>query len=306
MVVCSDWAEVAAPQFPEIPTMLTQQERRYLFWLASTQLKGEAEIVEVGTWLGGSTACLAAGMEKSVPAKKLHSYDNFVWITGYNARALGLKLKEGDDFHPYFRKFVDARVSNVESTKAEIKDIVWKGGPIEVLFLDAPKNKEDMLHCIDIFFPSLIPGKSTVVFQDFGYAPAYSIPAVVSMMGDSLKMTHVVSSASTFAFHYAKALNPPESAAYDYEKAPVSVVDANWDKLVSGLPQQPADYLAISRAMMLSDSGRLPEAIKLLSSLDMSLQGKQRYKFYGGMGYLQGRYGELFKAVPPPKVAAAS
>ena len=76
-----DWNRIRFHLPPTIPAMISAEERRYLYWLASENWKCEGHIVEVGPWLGGSTYCLAEGMrDNSVEGThKLHVFDNFVW-----------------------------------------------------------------------------------------------------------------------------------------------------------------------------------------------------------------------------------
>ena len=60
-----------------IPTMLVARELNYLYWLAST-LKGTGEIVELGCFLGGSTAALVAGVRHNPRVdSKILTYDAF-------------------------------------------------------------------------------------------------------------------------------------------------------------------------------------------------------------------------------------
>ena len=69
------WRRAALPPLPEVPTMLSPEERRYLYWLGNEVWSGRGCVVEIGSWLGGSTVCLAAGMRASghPAAGRLHN-----------------------------------------------------------------------------------------------------------------------------------------------------------------------------------------------------------------------------------------
>jgi hypothetical protein len=58
-----DWNGIRFRLPPTIPSMISAEERRYLYWLASENWKCEGHIVEVEPWLGGSTYCLAGDSE---------------------------------------------------------------------------------------------------------------------------------------------------------------------------------------------------------------------------------------------------
>ena len=56
----SDFREVTLPDLPKVPGMISNSDRRYLYWLASQGYTGTGAVVEVGTWLGLSTIHLGA------------------------------------------------------------------------------------------------------------------------------------------------------------------------------------------------------------------------------------------------------
>ncbi len=96
-----------APDFqcPDIPTMITAEEQKYLYWLGAHYWQDVGHIFEIGPWLGGSTACLASGMRQRAghPGNKLHVFDNFIWREFMAGRA-ALPDSNGDCFQPYFER----------------------------------------------------------------------------------------------------------------------------------------------------------------------------------------------------------
>src|SRR5262249_49893454 len=69
--------------------------------------------------------------------------------------------------------------------EGDITTTGWEGGPIDVLFLDVLKSWHinDAVH--RDFFPSLVPGRSVVVHQDYGWGSHPWVPVTVELMRDS-------------------------------------------------------------------------------------------------------------------------
>ena len=70
--------------------------------------------------------------------------------------------------------------------EGDITQAGWDGGPIDVLFLDVLKSWEINDAVMRDFFPSLVPGRSLIVHQDYagGYMPWIAIG--VELLRDSL------------------------------------------------------------------------------------------------------------------------
>ena len=97
------WRRLTVPD-PGIPTMISPEERTYLFWLSSQVWTGCGHIVEIGPWLGGSTYCLASGMTRhgGVTDKRLHTFDDFIWRSFMGDRATEA-LQPGESFLDLFQ-----------------------------------------------------------------------------------------------------------------------------------------------------------------------------------------------------------
>ena len=60
--------------------MLSNQEKKMLYYLALHFYSGKGEILDMGAFLGGSTLCLAAALkQRSISRPLLHTYDFFRW-----------------------------------------------------------------------------------------------------------------------------------------------------------------------------------------------------------------------------------
>jgi hypothetical protein len=186
------WRGVSLP--PDavgIPTMLSKTERKLLYTLAREYASGEGAIVDAGCFLGGSTAALLAGVrdrpdELGTPA--VVSYDLFT----VEAYTLGKffggdpSLRPGDSFRPYY----DANVSRFdvphEVRAGDITELGWSGEEIDVLFLDVLKSWEINDAVLKEFFASLVPGRSVIVQQDYGWGGMPWIPITMELLRDSV------------------------------------------------------------------------------------------------------------------------
>ena len=61
---------------PPIPAMTTDAERECYYRLAK-DAAGKGAVVELGAWMGASTAYIAAGIRDSGVPVKVHVYDKF-------------------------------------------------------------------------------------------------------------------------------------------------------------------------------------------------------------------------------------
>jgi hypothetical protein len=171
--------------------MLSKSERKLLYGLARDYAEGDAAIVDAGCFLGGSTAALLAGVRdrgETWTGPPVASYDLFEVETYTLRKFFGddPSVRVGDSFRQRF----DAHVARFDVPhvvhEGDIMEVGWSGEPIDVLFLDVLKSWEINDAVLRDFFPSLVPGRSVIVHQDYagGYMPW--IPITVELMQDSL------------------------------------------------------------------------------------------------------------------------
>ena len=186
------WRDVPLPpDATGIPTMLSKLERRLLYSLAR-DYAGEGAIVDAGSFLGGSTEALLAGVrDRPEPwsGPPVASYDLFqvdeYMVPKFFADDRSVQL--GDSFRPRFDAHV-ARFGDVPHVvhEGDITKLGWSDGPIDVLFLDIVKSWEINDAVLRDFFPSLVPGRSVIVHQDYGWGDTPWIPVTVELMRESL------------------------------------------------------------------------------------------------------------------------
>lgn len=199
-----------------VPTMISREEQRYLYWLTSTQWRGEGVVVEMGPWLGGSTLCLAAGIEASGHGDRfptpLHVFDDFVWRAFMGAGPGRPELRPGASFEADFRENLAAYEDRLAVHVASLPEDALPGGhpsddpeaskrallrwtapePVEILFIDGAKSWEGMRHLLAEVGPHLLPGTSLLVCQDYKYQGAYWVPLIVELLADRLEPVHVL------------------------------------------------------------------------------------------------------------------
>jgi predicted O-methyltransferase YrrM len=184
------WRESALPSAAVgIPTMLSKAERRLLYTLAR-DYAGDGAIVDAGCFLGGSTAALLAGVQDRADGSvsRVTSYDLFRMdaLTMPKFFPDDGSLQVGESFRQRFDDHVARFDVPHEVREGDITELGWSGEPIDVLFLDVLKSWEINDAVLRDFFPSLVPGRSVVVHQDYGWGDTPWIPITVELMRESL------------------------------------------------------------------------------------------------------------------------
>jgi hypothetical protein len=173
--------------------MLSKPERRLLYALARDYAEDDAAIVDAGCFLGGSTAALLSGVrDRPGPwnGPPVASYDLFR-VEPYTISRYFVgepSVRAGDSFRPHFDTNVACFGVPHIVREGDITEIGWSGEPIDVLFLDVLKTWEINDAVLRDFFPSLRPGRSVIVHQDYGCGWTPWIPITVELMGDSLRL----------------------------------------------------------------------------------------------------------------------
>ena len=166
------WLDVKPPvSVLETLSMLTEEEKTFLYWLTRDYYQGRGAIVDAGCFAGGSTLAMAMGLKRTWPEEtyKLDSFDIFLtddymreWYFERHNRKT-----EGNRFRNIFDENICDVREKVRVHDGDISTFPWDGRPVEILFLDVCKAWEINDYCTRSFFPKLIPGHSIVVQQDF-------------------------------------------------------------------------------------------------------------------------------------------
>lgn len=179
------WRKVRLGQLRDagrVPAMLGREERKLYYWLTSHWMAGAGDVVELGTFVGGSTAFLASGHAAAGHPGRIHAYDKFTSAEGLKQRLLyanGIAPFRGADILPLARDLLAPWAGRLVFHKGEIEVLGWDGGAIELLVVDAFKKAALVDRMTADFYPSLIPGQSALVHQDFLH---WTQPWLVSQM----------------------------------------------------------------------------------------------------------------------------
>ncbi|MCB0331545.1 MAG: hypothetical protein KDD70_17865, partial [Bdellovibrionales bacterium] len=146
------------PYLPE--NMLSSSEAQMLHWLARHVYQGKGVIVELGSWLGGSTVALASGLSTNSYAKgcPLRTFDIF-----------GGPIESPDCFFTQWVENTSDYQSLISATHQNLNTVKWDGMPIEFLFVDAMKSVKLAESIVPQFYSALIPGESYLIHQDYKF-----------------------------------------------------------------------------------------------------------------------------------------
>jgi hypothetical protein len=153
---------------------IADEERRSYHYLARYCIKGQGHIVDAGAYIGASAYCFASGLARNSSKGKtvIHAYDRFLVDAAYIGEMITknfrpLNSDRGDDFFDIFEFQVGKYKEFIHSHRGDFLLEKWNGEPIELLFVDLAKNDELHKHIVEQFYPSLIPGRSLLIHQDF-------------------------------------------------------------------------------------------------------------------------------------------
>ncbi|ELS03171.1 hypothetical protein Xen7305DRAFT_00028910 [Xenococcus sp. PCC 7305] len=170
-----DFAIEAHPtEIDSIPSMMKSDELSLLYSLAKNYFSDKGEIIDLGPFLGSSTACFTEGIlanqqkiRKSY--KRIYSYDLFHYekYAGFDWLLNPKNLPTGSFFMNYLsniKKYTNLGLVHI--TPGDLCQYSWNSNPIEILFIDASKSLRLNDYIAQQFFPFLFPG-SIVVQQDY-------------------------------------------------------------------------------------------------------------------------------------------
>jgi len=266
-VVQSDFPEVVVPDLPQVPSMISPGESRYLYWLISQCYTGAGAVVEVGTWLGCSTLHLAAGLRDSGVQSPLHCFDNFVWCGTSDNEKSGLNMPSGADFQPYFLKNIATFQDTIRVTKADFSAIRWRADhPIEILFLDGPKTAAHLSACLNAFREAIVPGFTLIVFQDYQHPMSFDLPLSVQTLGDALALRQTIASGGTVSFRVERELTQAMISvkSLDWRGRNQDQLRQLWRELLAPLEGPVLQRMKSAFAIHLCELGQIDEAKRVL------------------------------------------
>ena len=260
--------------------MLGRQEAAMLHALARDYFRGYGEIVDAGAFLGASSWCLAKGLSENPSvepaAGRIHAYDLFtVWREsgdsyGNMAEALerdfGLQLWPGESTLPRYFANLGGLARQVQVHAGDITAQRWGGRPVELLFLDVCKTLDVWRHVLKSFYPSLIPGVSVVVHQDWHHALMPFLHVAQEHLSEAFEVVEPRADSSA-AFRLVRRIPEQvlaEACAYEFTLAEELKL---LDRATARFDRAGAYEMRLAKAVLLSGHRRFAEADAVLERL---------------------------------------
>jgi hypothetical protein len=204
------WKRIALPEdVLRIPSMLTHEELQYLSWLTAEVYEGWGAIIDLGPWLGSSSAALADGLRRAGRVGTVRAFDLFQWSRSYMESQAPENLPEGEDFQFLFRRHIAPFAAWMDAEKQDLMHYRWEGGPIEILFVDAAKSWELTNQILRGFGQALVPNKSRVILQDYRFWYTYWLPLIFDSRPDVWEEAERIEYGTTGSFRPLKSLFGP-------------------------------------------------------------------------------------------------
>lgn len=242
-----------------IPTETTWRERRLLYSYFADHWTGDGDVVEIGPFLGGTTAAIALGMGSNPRRRgdtRLITFDRFrSYHTKDNLRGLLKPLFENgrlsrEDFESRGNQveFLDIfeqihagtpYASLVEPRSAPVPDHASdQDGPrlkieraVSAAFVDGCKSWYGTKYFMQQLAPHSAPG-TPILFQDFACRTCFWITAFTELFRDKLRLFAFTD--DTYGFLLTERITPEEIDAR-YPNEPEGFTAAEFNRLYDGL-----------------------------------------------------------------------
>lgn len=196
-----------------VRSMITPAEREHLYEAAAKRYTGTGAIIDLGTWLGGSTAAMAAGLaaNRSPEARRqqVHAFDRFE-MNAYMKKTYSYPeladIPVGGSFLQVFERNMAPWASRIVAHPGDLTAYKWTGGPIELMHVDIMKNWALTNAVLRTFFTELIPGRSIILHQDYVHYNTVWIHLVMYRLRDHFEPLGQVPGSTTFEFRLRSAI----------------------------------------------------------------------------------------------------
>jgi hypothetical protein len=260
---------------PPIPAMTSDAERECYYRLAQ-ECAQLGCVVELGAWLGASTAYIAAGYRDGGGQGKVQVYDKFLSKPGHLAKVNAFYAKQGiegampiGDAMARFTANLGPLATLVEAHRCQIENVHWGSAPIALMVTDAPKRVPAISRVLTNFRGGLVTG-TIMAWQDFCHFPSYEIPACLYRLADRMEFVEAVVPGTTLVFRITSQWEPGDVGLdrLGLTKWTPTEIAAAWDYWLDGkVPAEKADLFRCGQAMFLCDTGFVGAAVEVLSDV---------------------------------------
>ncbi len=242
--------------------MTTHREVYLLETYARDAYTGQGKIVDLGCWFGATTFAFSRGLVENKVAtgqyRIIEAVDIFVWQNWMNRHG-PTKYRAGDSFYEEVKNEY-ANVDFVKVVQRDLLNILPESDPVEFLFIDAMKSWPLANSIIHSYFPSLIPGVSYIVHQDFGWPGAVTSTNHLSAWWFRDSLVPVYTQDSSVVFECVKPITTSGIKFTPDLFSDEAVIEA-YDWCAANIPKC-ANSLRISHLLHLVVTKRQSAAIK--------------------------------------------
>jgi hypothetical protein len=239
--------------------MTTMTERAYFKWHAQEEVTGSGTIVDLGCWLGSTTAALGMGLvanrRRSAKSTLIHAYDRFTWEPEFDFHSPPTRLgpyRAGDSFRQEFELVVGPWRSRIEVHEGDLLLESWLDGPIELLLVDAMKSWDLASHIVRHFYPALLPMNGYLIHQDFSHCFTPWIPLISFRLLEYLRPVKDIPRSESVVF---RSMRPIPMSELDLSRAAFDEreIDQAFDYWLRSTPSEKHSgdfHLAVLHAVM--------------------------------------------------------
>lgn len=224
----------------EIPSETSVSERRFLYLFSRYLWEGKSDILEVGSFLGGTTRAIALGMIHNtdrISSTRIHVIDKF--RDYYSVERLAELIKtsrisaprkevilsslEGDDgflgaFWAIHQENAYAELMRVQELDLEAAESGILSGPYSMIHVDGCKSWEATIRLFSSI-SSMPDYGTTLIFQDYYWYSCFWIPVFLSYLGPHVYKVGDIESTAIFSVRSQLDLD------YICNRMPVSPLD---------------------------------------------------------------------------------
>jgi hypothetical protein len=244
-----------------IPAMTTDAERECYYRLVRENA-AKGAVVELGAWLGASTAYIAAAMRDAGVSAKAQVYDKFQSKPGHEKKVRAFYAKQGTTDIPQgpcleqFLANLGPLSAHVDVHRGQIEEMAWTGEPIAVLITDAPKRVPAISAVLTTLREALRPG-AVMAWQDFCHFPSYEIPACLYRLREHIEFVEAVVPGTTLVFRVKSQWSAEEVSldALALERWTPEEVYSAWTYWAQFVAPEKFELFRCGVAMFLCDIG---------------------------------------------------
>lgn len=249
---------------PPIPAMTTDAERACYYRLAK-EAAAKGVVVELGAWMGASTAYIAAGV-RDAGGGSVYVFDKFQSKPGHIRKVKEFYDRQGIEKVPVgpcleafkdnlgnLAHYVSPVAGQIEQTTAQ----KWADDSISLLVTDAPKRVPAISAVLTNLRTALQPG-AIMAWQDFCHFPSYEIAACLYRLRDHIEFVEAVVPGTTLVFRLKSQWSAAEVSpeALSLARWTSDEVFAAWHYWLEVVPAEKANLFRCGGAMFLADIGK--------------------------------------------------